>query len=130
MASVPVPVTNVGSGYTIITQVLPSSTASTTAEQNSTQTHSPLSKFLKGEPKALGMNIINVVPNPEVYVPVENSSSAHPMNIINVVPNPEVYVPVENSSSAHPVKVSVVMNVISVVAAVVAAVVFSIDLNT
>ncbi|XP_060724977.1 membrane-spanning 4-domains subfamily A member 12-like [Tachysurus vachellii] len=50
MASVPVPVTNVGRGYTIITQVLPSSTA----EQNSTQTLSPLSKFLKGEPKALG----------------------------------------------------------------------------
>ncbi|XP_027034352.2 membrane-spanning 4-domains subfamily A member 4A-like [Tachysurus fulvidraco] len=50
MASVPVPVTNVGRGYTVITQVLPSSTA----EQNSTQTLSPLSKFLKGEPKALG----------------------------------------------------------------------------
>ncbi|XP_026995948.2 membrane-spanning 4-domains subfamily A member 4A-like [Tachysurus fulvidraco] len=50
MASVPVPVTNVGRGYTIITQVLPSSTV----EQNSTQTLSPLSKFLKGEPKALG----------------------------------------------------------------------------
>ncbi|XP_060724986.1 membrane-spanning 4-domains subfamily A member 18-like isoform X2 [Tachysurus vachellii] len=51
MASVPVPVTNVGSGYTIITHVLPSSTA----EQNSTQTLGPLSKFLKGEPKALGV---------------------------------------------------------------------------
>ncbi|XP_047669233.1 membrane-spanning 4-domains subfamily A member 12-like [Tachysurus fulvidraco] len=50
MASVPVPVTNVGSGYTIITQVLPSPAA----EQNSTQTFGPLSKFLKGEPKALG----------------------------------------------------------------------------
>ncbi|XP_026995963.2 membrane-spanning 4-domains subfamily A member 4A-like [Tachysurus fulvidraco] len=50
MASAPLPVTNVGRGYTVITQVLPSSTA----EQNSTQTLSPLSKFLKGEPKALG----------------------------------------------------------------------------
>ncbi|XP_060724988.1 membrane-spanning 4-domains subfamily A member 12-like isoform X2 [Tachysurus vachellii] len=50
MASVPVPFTNVGRGYTVVTQVIPSSTA----EQNSTQTHSPLSKFLKGEPKALG----------------------------------------------------------------------------
>ncbi|XP_026995939.2 membrane-spanning 4-domains subfamily A member 4A-like [Tachysurus fulvidraco] len=50
MASAPVPVTNVGRGYTVITQVLPSSTA----EQNSTQTISPLRKFLKGEPKALG----------------------------------------------------------------------------
>ncbi|KAK2857401.1 hypothetical protein Q7C36_005320 [Tachysurus vachellii] len=50
MASVPVPFTNVGSGYTVVTQNLHSSTA----EQNSTQTHSPLRKFLKGEPKALG----------------------------------------------------------------------------
>ncbi|XP_060724982.1 membrane-spanning 4-domains subfamily A member 18-like isoform X3 [Tachysurus vachellii] len=50
MASVPVPFTNVGRGYTVVTQVIPSSTA----EQNSTQTHSPLRKFLKGEPKALG----------------------------------------------------------------------------
>ncbi|GAA6076744.1 membrane-spanning 4-domains subfamily A member 4A-like [Tachysurus ichikawai] len=50
MASAPVPVTNVGRGYTVVTQVLPSSTA----EQNSTQTLGPLSKFLKGEPKALG----------------------------------------------------------------------------
>ncbi|XP_026995958.2 uncharacterized protein LOC113638718 [Tachysurus fulvidraco] len=50
MASAPLPFTNVGSGYTVVTQVLPSSTA----EQNSTQTLGPLSKFLKGEPKALG----------------------------------------------------------------------------
>ncbi|KAK2857399.1 hypothetical protein Q7C36_005318 [Tachysurus vachellii] len=50
MASAPVPFTNVGRGYTVVTQVIPSSTA----EQNSTQTHSPLRKFLKGEPKALG----------------------------------------------------------------------------
>ncbi|MCI4375834.1 hypothetical protein PGIGA_G00115260 [Pangasianodon gigas] len=54
MASAPIPLTNVGSGYTIVTQVIPSSTAPTTAEQNSSQTLSPLRKFLKGEPKALG----------------------------------------------------------------------------
>ncbi|XP_047669228.1 membrane-spanning 4-domains subfamily A member 4D-like isoform X1 [Tachysurus fulvidraco] len=48
MASAPLPVTNVGRGYTVVTQVIPSE------EQNSTQTLSPLSKFLKGEPKALG----------------------------------------------------------------------------
>ncbi|KAB5584648.1 hypothetical protein PHYPO_G00109920 [Pangasianodon hypophthalmus] len=54
MANAPIPLTNVGSGYTIVTQVIPSSTAPTTAEQNSSQTLSPLRKFLKGEPKALG----------------------------------------------------------------------------
>ncbi|XP_026995960.2 membrane-spanning 4-domains subfamily A member 4A-like [Tachysurus fulvidraco] len=48
MASAPVPFTNVGRGYTVVTQVIPSE------EQNSTQTLGPLSKFLKGEPKALG----------------------------------------------------------------------------
>ncbi|XP_047669234.1 membrane-spanning 4-domains subfamily A member 4D-like isoform X1 [Tachysurus fulvidraco] len=51
MACAPIHCNNVGRRYTIITtQVLPSSTA----EHNSTQTLSPLSKFLKGEPKALG----------------------------------------------------------------------------
>ncbi|XP_017337561.1 membrane-spanning 4-domains subfamily A member 4A [Ictalurus punctatus] len=54
MASAPIPLTNVGSGYTIVTQVLPSSTSSNTADQNSPQTLGPLQKFLKGEPKALG----------------------------------------------------------------------------
>ncbi|XP_060774616.1 membrane-spanning 4-domains subfamily A member 4A-like [Neoarius graeffei] len=54
MASTSIPLTNVGSGYTIVTQVLPSSTAPTTAGQNPCQTISPLQKFLKGEPKALG----------------------------------------------------------------------------
>ncbi|XP_060774617.1 membrane-spanning 4-domains subfamily A member 12-like [Neoarius graeffei] len=54
MASASIPLTNVGSGYTIVTQVLPSSTAPTTAGQNPCQTISPLQKFLKGEPKALG----------------------------------------------------------------------------
>ncbi|KAF4080279.1 hypothetical protein AMELA_G00168540 [Ameiurus melas] len=54
MASAPVRLTNVGSGYTIVTQVLPSSTASNTADQNSPQMLGTLRKFLKGEPKALG----------------------------------------------------------------------------
>ncbi|KAK3575387.1 hypothetical protein QTP86_025788 [Hemibagrus guttatus] len=54
MASAQVPLTNVGSGYTIVTQVIPASAVQNTAGQNSHQIHSPLQKFLKGEPKALG----------------------------------------------------------------------------
>ncbi|XP_058258314.1 membrane-spanning 4-domains subfamily A member 4A-like isoform X2 [Hemibagrus wyckioides] len=50
MARAPVLLTNVGSGYTILSEV----TDPTAAGQNSTQTNRPLHKFLKGEPKALG----------------------------------------------------------------------------
>ncbi|KAG7327025.1 hypothetical protein KOW79_010426 [Hemibagrus wyckioides] len=49
MASAPVPLTNVGSSYTIVT-----STVLNTEGHNSTQIRNPLQKFLKGEPKALG----------------------------------------------------------------------------
>ncbi|XP_047015030.1 membrane-spanning 4-domains subfamily A member 4D isoform X4 [Ictalurus punctatus] len=49
MASASIPLYNLGSGYTIVTQVLPS-----TVDQNSSQAVGPLQKFLKGEPKALG----------------------------------------------------------------------------
>ncbi|XP_053540008.1 membrane-spanning 4-domains subfamily A member 18 isoform X2 [Ictalurus punctatus] len=61
MASAPIPLPNVGSGYTIVTQVLPSSTSSNTADQNSPQMLGPLRKFLKGEPKALGVKGAMVV---------------------------------------------------------------------
>ncbi|XP_053354577.1 membrane-spanning 4-domains subfamily A member 15-like isoform X2 [Clarias gariepinus] len=46
---------DVGSGYTIVTKVVPSLTAPAAAEQNSSQTQSQLQNFLKGEPKALGV---------------------------------------------------------------------------
>ncbi|XP_053354838.1 membrane-spanning 4-domains subfamily A member 4A-like [Clarias gariepinus] len=49
MASAPIPFTDVGRGYTIVTQVTPSTPNSAAAEQN------PLQKFLKGEPKAMGV---------------------------------------------------------------------------
>ncbi|KAK3575385.1 hypothetical protein QTP86_025785 [Hemibagrus guttatus] len=51
MASAPIPLTDVGS----VTQVIPSSTVPNTVDQNLPQIRSPLLKFLKGEPKALGV---------------------------------------------------------------------------
>ncbi|KAF5896759.1 membrane-spanning 4-domains subfamily A member 4A-like, partial [Clarias magur] len=53
MASAPLSLTNVRSGYTVLTQVVPSTSGPAAAEQNSSQ--SPLQKFLKGQPKALGV---------------------------------------------------------------------------
>ncbi|KAM9482560.1 membrane-spanning 4-domains subfamily A member 12-like [Clarias gariepinus] len=55
MANVHIPLTNARSGYSIVTQVVPSSTVSVATEQNSSQTQSQLQEFLKGEPKALGV---------------------------------------------------------------------------
>ncbi|KAF5896760.1 membrane-spanning 4-domains subfamily A member 4A-like, partial [Clarias magur] len=55
MTRASLPLTNVGSGYTIVTKVVPSLTVPAAAEQNSPQTQSQLQNFLKGEPKALGV---------------------------------------------------------------------------
>ncbi|KAF5896758.1 membrane-spanning 4-domains subfamily A member 4A-like, partial [Clarias magur] len=55
MANARIPLTDARSGYSIVTQVVPSSTVPAAAEQDSSLTQSPLQKFLKGEPKALGV---------------------------------------------------------------------------
>ncbi|XP_066520174.1 uncharacterized protein [Hoplias malabaricus] len=49
-----VPVTNSGCGYTIVTHVLPPETPTTAQPGQDTPSNSPLQRFLKGEPKALG----------------------------------------------------------------------------
>ncbi|XP_046714693.1 membrane-spanning 4-domains subfamily A member 4A-like [Silurus meridionalis] len=49
----PIPLNNLRNGYTIVTQVIPSSDA-VTADRPPTHPSSPLGRFLKGEPKALG----------------------------------------------------------------------------
>ncbi|KAI5613742.1 hypothetical protein C0J50_4146 [Silurus asotus] len=67
----PIPLANLRKGYTIVTQVIPSST-----DRPPTHPSSPLGKFLKGEPKALGMNVVSVVPNPESCFPMDTSFSA------------------------------------------------------
>ncbi|KAK3574475.1 hypothetical protein QTP86_008077 [Hemibagrus guttatus] len=115
MASAQVPLTNVGSGYTIVTQVIPASAVQNTAGQNSPQIRNPLQKFLKGEPKALGsITGISVMClmcsllqfaisiSISVFACKATCSNEPTMNIINVVPNPEGYIPVENSFPAHP----------------------------
>ncbi|XP_053493190.1 membrane-spanning 4-domains subfamily A member 4A-like isoform X2 [Ictalurus furcatus] len=114
MASAPIPLTNVGSGYTIVTQVLPSSTASNTADQNSPQMLGPLRKFLKGEPKALG--------NISVYSGVIFWGS-----LLHITAG-ALAVSASNKLNACVVKGAMVVNIFSTIAAGIAIIMLSLDL--
>ncbi|KAF4080273.1 hypothetical protein AMELA_G00168530 [Ameiurus melas] len=136
MASAPVPLTNVGSGYTIVTQVLPSSTASNTADQNSPQMLGPLRKFLKGEPKALGavqimiglltilFGIVMAIYPQAIIV---YSGVTFWGSLLHITAG-SLAVSASNKLNACVVKGAMVVNIFSTVAAGITIIIFSMDL--
>ncbi|KAM9482554.1 membrane-spanning 4-domains subfamily A member 8-like isoform 3-T5 [Clarias gariepinus] len=138
MASAPIPFTNVGSGYTIITQVVPSSTVPAAAEQNSSQTQSPLQKFLKGEPKVLGavqimigsltilFGIVMAIPGWSISV---ISGVVFWGSLIHISAG-SLAVSASNKLNACVVKATMGLNIFSTIAAGIAIIMLSIDLVT
>ncbi|XP_053354065.1 membrane-spanning 4-domains subfamily A member 8-like [Clarias gariepinus] len=136
MASAPIPLNNVGGGYTIVTQVIPSSTAGTTVEPNSSRVQSPLQKFLKGEPKALGTVQIMIGLLTILFGIV---MAVHPWTIsvysgvvfwgslLHIIAG-SLAVAASNKLHACAVKAAMVLNIISLIAAGIAIIFFSLDL--
>ncbi|KAF5896762.1 membrane-spanning 4-domains subfamily A member 4A-like, partial [Clarias magur] len=136
MASASVPLTNVRSGYTIVTQVVPSSTVPAAAEQNSSQTHSPLQKFLKGEPKALGVvqimiglltilfGIVMAVP----YWSISVRSGVVFWGSLFHISAGSLAVSASNKLNKCVVKAALVLNIFSTIASGIAIIMLSLDL--
>ncbi|XP_053354575.1 membrane-spanning 4-domains subfamily A member 8-like [Clarias gariepinus] len=132
MASAPIPFSNVGSGYTIVTQVVPSSTA---AEQNSSQTQRQLQKFLKGEPKVLGavqimiglltilFGIVKVVPRCSMSV---FSGVVFWGSLFHIIAG-SLAVSASNKLNVCVVKATMGLNIFSTIAAGIAIIMLSID---
>ncbi|KAF5896765.1 membrane-spanning 4-domains subfamily A member 4A-like, partial [Clarias magur] len=128
---------NVGSGYTILNEVIPSSTTLRTSEQNSSQTLSSLQNFLKGEPKALGtvqimigvMTIlfgIVIAVNPwtiGVFCGVVFWSS-----LLHITAG-SLAVSASNRFNACVVKATLVINILSTIAAGIAIIMLGMDLG-
>ncbi|XP_053493188.1 membrane-spanning 4-domains subfamily A member 4A-like isoform X1 [Ictalurus furcatus] len=136
MASAPIPLTNVGSGYTIVTQVLPSSTASNTADQNSPQMLGPLRKFLKGEPKALGtvqimIGLLTILLGIVMAVYPQNISVYSGVifwgSLLHITAG-ALAVSASNKLNACVVKGAMVVNIFSTIAAGIAIIMLSLDL--
>ncbi|XP_060774621.1 membrane-spanning 4-domains subfamily A member 4A-like [Neoarius graeffei] len=137
MASASIPLTNVGSGYTIVTDVLPSSTAPTTAGQNPCQTISPLQKFLKGEPKALGtvqimvgvlmilFGIVLAISPPSISV---FSGVVFWVGSLLHISAGSLAVAANNKLNHCVVKATMVVNILSTIAAGIAIIILSITL--
>ncbi|KAF5896763.1 membrane-spanning 4-domains subfamily A member 4A-like, partial [Clarias magur] len=136
MASTSIPLTNVGSGYTIVTQVVPTSTATATAEQNLAQTQSPLQNFLKGEPKALGtvqimIGVITILFGIVISVnPISISVSTGVVfwSSLFHISAGSLAVSASNKLNACVVKAALGVNIFSTVAAGIAIIIFSLDL--
>ncbi|XP_053540009.1 membrane-spanning 4-domains subfamily A member 12 [Ictalurus punctatus] len=136
MASAPIPLPNVGSGYTIITQVLPSSTSSNTADQNSPQMLGPLRKFLKGEPKALGtvqimIGLLTILLGIVMAVYPQNISVYSGVmfwgSLLHITAG-SLAVSASNKLNACVVKGAMVVNIFSTIAAGIAIIMLSLDL--
>ncbi|KAF5879902.1 membrane-spanning 4-domains subfamily A member 4A-like, partial [Clarias magur] len=138
MASAPIPLSNVASGYTIVTQVVPTSTASATAGQNLAQTQSPLQTFLKGEPKALGtvqimIGVVTILFGIVLAVsPMSASVGTWVVfwSALFYISAGSLAVSGSNKLNACVVKAALGVNVLCTIAAGIAIIIFSLDLVT
>ncbi|KAF5896766.1 membrane-spanning 4-domains subfamily A member 4A-like, partial [Clarias magur] len=131
MASAPVQLTNVDSAYTIVTQV-----GSSTAGQHSSQIISPLQKFLKGEPKALGTVQI-MIGVTAILFGIIIAVNSQPISLFSGVvfwgslfhiSAGSLAVAASNKLHICVVRATMVLNIISTVAAGLAIIFFSLDL--
>ncbi|XP_053354066.1 membrane-spanning 4-domains subfamily A member 4A-like [Clarias gariepinus] len=132
MASAPVPLTNVESGFAHVTQVV-----SSTAGQNPSQMISPLQKFLKGEPKALGtvqimigvMSILfGIVIGVDSY-PLSMYTGVVFWGSLFHISAGSLAVAASNKLNTCVVRVTMVLNIITTVASGFAIIAFSLDLT-
>ncbi|KAF5896769.1 membrane-spanning 4-domains subfamily A member 4A-like, partial [Clarias magur] len=134
MASAPIPLTNIRSGYTIVTQVIPTSTAQSSAEQNTHETPSSWQKFLKGEPKALGailitngiwMFLLGVTGN--IFSSFGLYNFIFWLSLFHIIAG-SLSVAGSNKHKPCLVKGAMVLNILSAIAALISIIVLSINL--
>ncbi|KAF5896756.1 membrane-spanning 4-domains subfamily A member 4A-like, partial [Clarias magur] len=125
MASAPIPLTDVS--YTIVNQVAPSSAA---AEQN------PLQKFLKGEPKAMGVvqimiALLIILFGIVMTFPAHNISVFSGVvfwgSLIHIIAG-SLAVSASNKLNACVIRAALVLNILSTIAAGIAIIILSLDL--
>ncbi|XP_053354836.1 high affinity immunoglobulin epsilon receptor subunit beta-like [Clarias gariepinus] len=137
MASASIPHTNVGSGCTIITQVVPSSTAPATVEQISPQTKILLETFLKREPKALGtvqimIGVITILFGIVITVYPWNFSACSGVvfwSSMFYISTGSLAVSGSNTLKTCVVKATLMMNILSIIIAGIAIIILYLDLT-
>ncbi|XP_053354839.1 membrane-spanning 4-domains subfamily A member 4A-like [Clarias gariepinus] len=139
MASPQIPLNDLGHGCTIVTQVVPSTTVSVVAEQNLSQIQSPLKKFLKGEPKALGVvqimialltilfGIVMMFPAQTIQTTSVNSGVVFWGSLIHISAG-SLAVSASNKLNVCKVRAALVLNIFSTIAAGITVIILSVDL--
>ncbi|XP_053353798.1 membrane-spanning 4-domains subfamily A member 4A-like [Clarias gariepinus] len=136
MASPQIPLNDLGHGCTIVTQVVPSTTVSVVAEQNLSQIQSPLKKFLKGEPKALGVvqimiALLTILFGIVMMFPAQTASVFSGVvfwgSLIHISAG-SLAVSASNKLNVCKVKAALVLNIFSTIAAGITVIMLSMDL--
>ncbi|KAM9482558.1 membrane-spanning 4-domains subfamily A member 4A-like isoform 3-T3 [Clarias gariepinus] len=136
MASPQIPLNDLGHGCTIVTQVVPSTTVSVVAEQNLSQIQSPLKKFLKGEPKALGVvqimiALLTILFGIVMMFPAQTASVFSGVvfwgSLIHISAG-SLAVSASNKLNVCKVKAALVLNIFSTIAAGITSIMLSMDL--
>ncbi|XP_066520648.1 membrane-spanning 4-domains subfamily A member 4A-like isoform X2 [Hoplias malabaricus] len=138
MSAPAVPLTNTGPGYTIVTHVFPPETTTTTQPGQNTPSNSLLQRFLKGEPKALGtfqivtgliLFLLGIVLSINAWPSLTVITGMFVWASLLYITAGAVSVSASKNFKKGLVTGSLVMNVLSAVAAGIAIVLLSLDLS-